>query len=415
MAQHASSAAKAVPGFARTPRAESGQVIVVFMLFLVVLLGMAAFVIDIGYAYYTKRQMQAQVDAAALAGSQELPNPDMAEAVAYAYGGSAGQKNAKANVPGVETKVRTSCVEVAPCNPVNAVIVEQTAAVDTKFAGILGFDTFTVRARAIACSPCGARPLDILLVLDVTGSMCQDHWGTFQSGCPDLRAAKQGLKDFIAFMDPSIDAIGLAVFPPPTSVSRRCSLPRQSNYDSRSSPYVVVPLAQDYKVGNQLNTSSDLVKTVECLQANDTTSFATALEHAQAELDRSGREDAQDVIVFFSDGAANYGPSYYGNSSRYRTRPCSQAVSSAAGIKGKGTIVYAIGYDLDAQNGGANVCKSYTGALERPSISAYQTLEQIAGAPERFHNTPDPDDLKGIYTQIASDISGSRLLDDGLM
>ena len=41
---------------------------------LVALLGIAAFAIDVGYAYYAKRQLQSATDAAALAGAQDLPN-----------------------------------------------------------------------------------------------------------------------------------------------------------------------------------------------------------------------------------------------------------------------------------------------------------------------------------------------------
>lgn len=54
-------------------RGERGQVIVLLVLFLVVLLGMSAMVIDVGYAYYAHRSLQASADAAALAGAQELP------------------------------------------------------------------------------------------------------------------------------------------------------------------------------------------------------------------------------------------------------------------------------------------------------------------------------------------------------
>jgi uncharacterized membrane protein len=49
-------------------------VVVLVVVMLVVLLGFAALVIDVGYAYYAHRQLQASADAAALAGAQELPN-----------------------------------------------------------------------------------------------------------------------------------------------------------------------------------------------------------------------------------------------------------------------------------------------------------------------------------------------------
>ncbi|MGH3058317.1 MAG: pilus assembly protein TadG-related protein, partial [Gaiellaceae bacterium] len=61
-----------------TPRSasssrESGQVVVLFLVFLVVLLGMAAAVIDVGSWYRADRALQSTVDAAALAAAQELP------------------------------------------------------------------------------------------------------------------------------------------------------------------------------------------------------------------------------------------------------------------------------------------------------------------------------------------------------
>ena len=43
----------------RRARDESGQVFALFAVALVVLLGMTAFVIDLGYAYYVKRSLQA--------------------------------------------------------------------------------------------------------------------------------------------------------------------------------------------------------------------------------------------------------------------------------------------------------------------------------------------------------------------
>src|SRR4051812_50183813 len=55
------------------PNSEQGQVLVVVVLSLVALLGMSALVMDVGFAWYAKRQLQASVDAAALAGAQALP------------------------------------------------------------------------------------------------------------------------------------------------------------------------------------------------------------------------------------------------------------------------------------------------------------------------------------------------------
>jgi hypothetical protein len=397
---------------------ERGQVLVIVVLFLLVLLGMAAMVIDVGYAYYAHRALQAQADAAALAGAQELPDPARATAVAYEYSGEGGAKNERENVPNVSVDVRTRCLSRIPgCDPVNAVVVTEQVKLDTLFAGVLGIEKFDLKVRSTACSPCGVKPLDMMLVLDRTGSMCQDHWGRDDPSCTDLRNAKEGMRTFLSFFNSNTQWVGLAALPPASSRSRRCSTPDQDWYHSRSASYVLVPLSDDYTVtGGGLNTRSDLVRTIDCQDGGGRTAYANALEAAQAELDRNGREGVQDLIVLLSDGAANYGPNYYPASSPYRRQPCHQGVWSAAAIKARGTIIYSIGYDLDALNGGANECLSYTGADEVPAITAYSALQQIASRPDTFYDKPSPGQLRTIFTDIAADIAKgtSALIDNDI-
>jgi hypothetical protein len=400
------------------PRPEAGQALVVFVLFLFVLLGMAAMVIDVGYAYYAHRNLQADVDAAALAGAQELPDPTRAEAVAYDYSGQPGAKNDSPNVRDVKVEVLTRCLTTIPgCDPVNAVVVKETAKVKTIFAGVFGINSFDLRVTSTACSPCGVKPLDLMLVLDRTGSMCQDHWGRSDPNCTDLKNAQEGMRTFLSFFDSDSQWVGLAALPPATSRSRRCNTPDTPNYNSRTSPYVLVPLSKDYGTpGSGLNTNSDLVRTINCQRGGGRTAYADALEHAQAELDRNGRADVQDVIVFLSDGAANIGPTYYPTSSPYRRQPCHQGVWSSNAIKARGTWVYSIGYDLDALDGGANECQSYTGADESPAITAYSALQQIASGPDKFYDKPSPGQLRTIFTQVAADIrkGASALIDESV-
>ena len=98
--------------------------------------------------------------------------------------------------------------------------------------------------------------------------------------------------------------------------------------------------------------------------------------------------------------------------SPYRRQPCQQGVNSAGVIKATGTLVYTIGYDLDALGGGANVCRSYTGSLESPAITAYDALRLMATNSSTFFNRPNPGDLTAVYTQIAAEIGGTRLIPD---
>src|SRR5512142_2949693 len=52
---------------------EQGQAVVLSIVWMVVLLGLAGLVIDVGGWYKSQRDLQSQADASALAGAQDLP------------------------------------------------------------------------------------------------------------------------------------------------------------------------------------------------------------------------------------------------------------------------------------------------------------------------------------------------------
>jgi Flp pilus assembly protein TadG len=392
-------------------------VIVLVALGMVVLIGMAGLVIDVGYAYWSQRSLQASADAAALAGAQSLPNAQKAHDDALSFSGKDGQANAQSNLRGVEADATTRCLASAPnCSPVNAIQVTEQAKVSTIFARVFGIDSISVSASSTACSPCGWKPLDIMLVLDRTGSMCQLSDGTDDPNCTDLKNAQAGMEKFLSFLDPKLDHVGLAVFPPAPTVAQACDTPSASTYADPSAAYVVAPLSDDY-------TELEAAIAPDCLKGGGSTSYATAIEQAQAELlGAHGRADARNVIIFLSDGAANTGPSYYPDTSPYRTSPCEQGVNSAQTAAANGTLVYSIGYDLDALDGGANVCQRSDRSRETgvacprvPSpISAMTALQCIASDADNFRNKPDPGQLNGIFTRIAADISApnAKLIPD---
>jgi hypothetical protein len=382
---------------------------------LVVAIGFAAFAIDVGNAYFAKRQLQASADAAALSGAQLLPDVGSAVATAQQFG--SGGKNQPHGLDGVQIDISTKCLKSVPgCTSANAVVVRETATLPTKFAKLLGIGSFSIHATSTACSPCGQKPLDVMLVLDRTGSMCTDSAGHPDPACTDLNNARDGMKTFLGLMDPQLDHVGLAVLPPASSASGRCDAPSASNYDSRGSPYVIVPLSDDYLVDGQLNPSSDLVQTIDCVKGGGSTSYATALEQAQGELNQHGRSGVQKVIVFLSDGAANTGPGYYPEDSPYRRTPCHQGEASAQTIAAGGTTVFSIGYDLehDICQGLDQQGTNWVRGPEKPPIAAEEALRGIASEPGNFYNKPDPGQLNTIFASIAADIlrGHSKLVDN---
>lgn len=119
-------------------RNESGQAVLMTVVFLVVLIGAAALTTDVGAWYRQQRAAQATADAAALAGAQVLPtNPATAQTLAQQYGTANG-----GGVKGI-----TFSTGFEPDDTVN-VDVERT--VPSIFAQIFSIRSATVDASASA-------------------------------------------------------------------------------------------------------------------------------------------------------------------------------------------------------------------------------------------------------------------------
>ena len=119
---------------------QRGQSLVLSLVFLVVLVGMAALVVDVGSWYRADRKLQANADAAALAGAQELPADTAAasaSAVAYADTNDGGLK--AENVKFRTTVTTNDTIEVTTDRPAPGF-----------FAKLFGRDVVDVRAKAAA-------------------------------------------------------------------------------------------------------------------------------------------------------------------------------------------------------------------------------------------------------------------------
>ena len=122
-------------------RSDHGQATVLTVVFLVVLLGMAALVLDIGSWYRADRATQSTADAAALAGAQALPGDSAtANALALQY----ATKNGGVGSGGVTFSSKIVA------NDTIKVTVKRPA--PTFFAKIFGKNTVTVGSTATARS-----------------------------------------------------------------------------------------------------------------------------------------------------------------------------------------------------------------------------------------------------------------------
>lgn len=119
-------------------RKENGQAVALFGVLLVVMLGMAALVVDLGVRFVAKRKVQNAADAAAMAGAYELPNAASAASKAkqYAKDNGISEGHVQISVPysGDANKIEVIC----------------SADVSFTFARIFGYEGTTVSGRAVA-------------------------------------------------------------------------------------------------------------------------------------------------------------------------------------------------------------------------------------------------------------------------
>ena len=179
---------------------------------------------------------------------------------------------------------------------------------------------------------------------------------------------------------------------------------------------------QDYLVQSGrswiLNPQSSLVQRLDCANGDGTTQYSTAIEDAQHELERNGRGNVQDVIVFLSDGAANTTPRFlpsYIDTPNNRFHPCRAGVKVATYAKSQGHDHLLDRLRPERLGHGPRELQALSErGTTTATITAWDAIRAIASDPANFYNKPNPGQLNTIFTRIAADLSrpAARLIDD---
>lgn len=368
---------------------ERGQVLVLFVIFSVILFLAAVIAIDLGTYLWERQQIEIAVDAAALAGGLELPDDKVsAENEAFAFLQDNDPDVPLVACPGGESPQDGPCVQIsfrcvvgdrdsngvpdssdipATCNPgsgaswscadqlcvaqcafvganrCNVIDVVASKEVPLTFTSMLGLPPLLVSASQNgACKGyCGTAPttlLDIVLVIDRSGSLSST----------ELAEVKAGVMTALEYFDPQYHRVGLAVLGA-ANPSSTC----QDLDPGSGGTWGLVPLSDDYKnADGSINTSSDLVSTVLCLQSSSQgTDLGSPLSDsfynrpdALDELQTNGRADAIHGIILFTDGAANEPDPMPGDDN-----PCGYANDRATVIKNESIELFTIGYAVTTE------------------------------------------------------------------
>jgi hypothetical protein len=382
-------------------RREGGQILVLFVLVLVAVMGFAALVLDVGVLRVTNARLQNAFDAGALAGSALLPDdPAGASALAFQY----AQRNYPSLVPGDVTITfrcvigglsgapRTSDVQAGVCDPglnhpftcnvtncqnagspptnwqadcvpgegnkCNTIVLQGKVNVAYHFGPAVGVDSGSTQlVTAVGCTGlCGQKPtnpIDLVIIIDRSGSMSNGD-------ALNARAAAQAV---LGTYDPAEQWIGLGILGPAqtTNGCRTASSsqnPGTANYPADLRRWVPVGLSGTAPAPNvddyhQPAAFSPLANSIACFTINGSTDLSDPFYAAIFELRNFGRPNcaitpvsgcATQGIIMMTDGQPNQSASIPAATGDY----CAEASNAATTAKNDGIEVFTIGFLPDS-------------------------------------------------------------------
>jgi Flp pilus assembly protein TadG len=179
--------------FAAKARAQSGQTLVLFVFFIIVLLLFVGLAVDLGFAYVTKAQLAKALDAAALTGARNIGDAQVNSIVRSTFAMNYGR-------PGRDTAAVTPTVQIVTVGTQRRLQVAATTTINTFFIRILpNWRTLTVAANAEAIR----NRVVMSIILDKSGSMI------YNGGCAALPWSTDA---FVNLFDDNVDKAALVTF-----------------------------------------------------------------------------------------------------------------------------------------------------------------------------------------------------------
>ena len=342
-------------------RQTGGQTTLFLVLFLFLFGALGAAVVDVGLLINARREAQSDADRAALAGTLELSlsaNPSVQaadEAAAITKATAWAEKNGVPAGAGLTVSTVRTCFSGAGGDDGQATGIQVTVdrTPPSIFLGALGLTNWNVSATAVSCG----FGRDIAVVIDRSGSMCQDSHG-MTLYCPDpppawdpFSSVQAAALSFAGNFSPTYDQLALVSYSSTASV--------------------------DEPLGNSFGPGSDFEDAVDAMHPGGYTNIGDAISLARQQLTGSAaRSDAAHVLVLLTDGV----PNLPDNTTTGQTYAETQAQLAAD----DGILIYVIGLgngvDGDFLQGIASIGGGiYLNAPEASDLQgAFQTIADLA-------------------------------------
>lgn len=246
------------------------------------------------------------------------------------------------------------------------------------------------------------QPLDIVLVLDVSGSMAEKIAWNQPTKIDSLKTAVNNFIKATADENAKITD---------QSQQNRIALVK---FAGTASDNVGNDTYWDYRWGQRYNNSqivtnltsnlNGLTSTVDSLNAAGATQAYYGFQKARVAL-QNARTDAKKVIIFFTDGQPT-------SSNEFEKSVANEAVRNAKALKDAGATVYSIGVFGDANPNNTstnwnNRFNAYMHAVSSnyPNATAWNRLSNRADNSSYYKAATDADQLNNIFESIRQEIT----------
>ena len=169
---------------------------------------------------------------------------------------------------------------------------------------------------------------------------------------------------------------------------------------------------ESYLTGTQLNTSSGIVKAINCVTSSNLsstgTNLSTPLDMARVYLQTRGRPGVKQGIILETDGAPNYD-----NTGDPQNYTCAATRSAADRAKAADIEIFTIGFGVGNENcpdGGGSAINLLGGIASGPIVNGSNCNKD--GNENRdndhFFCQPAGSDLTSVFQAAAADLAGIR-------
>lgn len=253
-------------------------------------------------------------------------------------------------------------------------------------------------------------PLDIVLVLDASGSM--DDPMNRNDNTKRIDALKKAANDFVTTIAEQNQGIS------DSSKQHQVSIVKFSGDKSAvvgNDTYTKGGYAYNYsqvmKTMSPCTDAAAFMSTINSIRPAGATRADNGLQLAQSQT--SNREDAKKIVIFFTDGSPT-------STSGFESGVASEAVSAAKAMKDKGTTVYTIGIFSDANpsadpSGASNENKFMHAVSSNYPEASYTYTQGFWGGwnwdlgtraegSDFYKSASNADDLDKVFEGISSEI-----------